>query len=72
MTKQMGLTEVSQILGVRPFRVQYAINQKWVPEPRLRIGNHRIYEPVDLLRLAEYFGLPAPKEALNNGIDEDQ
>lgn len=59
---QMALRDVALLLGVAPYRIQYAIVTGRVQEPRSRIANNRIYEVEDVRRLAVHFGRPIPEE----------
>ena len=43
-------------LGVKPYRVTYALTTGLVPEPRNRIANKRLFDSADVARLADYFG----------------
>ena len=50
MKKNMALKEVAQLLGVQPYRVQYAIAHGAVPEPKERMSGRRIYDPQTVRR----------------------
>jgi hypothetical protein len=72
MKKLFLLSEVAGVLRKKPWQVVYAITSGAVPEPKLRIGNKRIFVDVDIRRLASHFGIthggavpgqPAGKEA---------
>jgi len=54
MNEQMTLKEASETLGVKSFRISYAIANGYVPEPK-RFGNRRVFGREDLKRLAAYF-----------------
>lgn len=49
------LTEASRMVGVKPYKVLYAIQVGYICEPQ-RIGNKRIFGREDLARLAAHFG----------------
>ena len=61
-TEFLLLSETARLLGVKPYQVTYALVQGFVPEPRLRIGNRRVFQAEDVQRLALHFGLPVPDE----------
>ena len=72
MKKLFLLSEVAGVLRKKPWQVVYAITSGAVPEPKLRIGNKRIFVAEDIRRLASHFGIayggagpgkPAGKEA---------
>jgi hypothetical protein len=50
------LGDVARLLGVKPYRVTYALTTGLVPEPRDRIANKRLFKAEDVTRLADYFG----------------
>ena len=53
--KAWSLNEVSRLLKVRASRIHYALITGAVEEPRLRIGNRRVFEAADVKRLAVHF-----------------
>jgi DNA-binding transcriptional MerR regulator len=57
MKQHYLLGDVAKRLGVRPYRVGYAIAVGHVPEPKLRLGNKRVFESADIERLAAHFGV---------------
>lgn len=57
MKKLFLLSEVAGLLRKKPWQVVYAITSGMVPEPKLRIGNKRIFIPEDIGRLATHFGI---------------
>jgi len=57
MKKLFLLSEVAGLLRKKPWHVVYAITSGVVPEPKLRIGNKRIFVPEDIGRLAAHFGI---------------
>jgi hypothetical protein len=60
MEKNMSLKDVAHVLGVKAYRVQYAIVHGVVPEPKCRISGRRVFEPEDVKRLAAHFGVTLP------------
>jgi hypothetical protein len=57
MKKLFLLSEVAGVLRKKPWQVVYAITSGAVPEPKLRIGNKRIFVDGDIRRLATHFGI---------------
>ena len=57
-----ALKHVCKVLGVQPYRVQHAYSIGAVPEPRLRISGRRVFEPIDIKRLAKHFGVTLKAE----------
>lgn len=57
MKKPFLLGEVAGVLRKKPWQVVYAITSGAVPEPKLRIGNKRIFVDEDIRRLAAHFGI---------------
>jgi len=55
MTRAWSLQDVSRLLNVRASRIHYALITRAVEEPRLRIGNRRVFEAADVERLAAHF-----------------
>ena len=53
--KQLTLGEAARHLGVKPYKITYAIVTGLVPEPTTRIGGNRVFESKDLERLSRYF-----------------
>jgi hypothetical protein len=50
------LRDVARRLGVKPYRIAYALSVGHVPEPEMRISNKRVFQAEDIDRLAEHFG----------------
>ena len=57
---ERSMKEVARLLGVKAYRVQYAIVHENVPEPQRRFGGRRVFEPEDVKRLAEHFHVKLP------------
>ena len=51
----LTLKDVASILDVKPYRINYVLATKLVPEPARRFGNKRIFTEQDLQRLREHF-----------------
>ena len=54
-TTLLTLKNVASILNVKPYRINYVLATKLVPEPVSRFGNKRIFTEEDLQRLRDYF-----------------
>ncbi|MEZ5943920.1 MAG: hypothetical protein R3C18_21190 [Planctomycetaceae bacterium] len=53
----LGLSGVSDLIGVKRHRIEYAIANGSIPEPELRIANKRVFTTEDVQRIADYFGV---------------
>ena len=63
MKKVYLLSEVARLFKKRPHVIAYAISSGLVPEPKLRIGNKRIFVDEDIRRLATHFGIACDQDA---------
>jgi len=57
MQQLLGLGDVSELIGVKRHRIEYAIANGSIPEPELRIANKRVFTTEDAQRIADYFGV---------------
>jgi prophage antirepressor-like protein len=57
------LKDVARTLGIKPYRITYALSTGLVGEPSLRIANKRIFYEADIHRLAKHFGVDLDKKA---------
>lgn len=57
MTASFALKDIAKLLGVHPYRIQYAYVNGLVKEPELRLSNRRVYQEQDLEMLAKHFGV---------------
>ena len=53
---QMSLKDISALLGVKAYRVEYLLTYGLVPEPKLRISGRRVFGVEDLANLRAHFG----------------
>ena len=60
-----GIREVANRLGVKWYRVKYAHMAGLVPEP-MRVGNHRLYDEVDVRLLELYFSRKGGNENIQH------
>lgn len=56
------LSETAKLLGVKPYKITYALVTGLIPEPQLRVGNRRVFCQEDVQRLANYFGISVANE----------
>jgi len=67
---QMVLSEAAQRLGVKPYRITYALANGLV-EDVPRVGNRRMFGEEDIMRLARHFGLePNPNVPAASSLAE--
>jgi DNA-binding transcriptional MerR regulator len=60
--EQMSLKDVSALLGVKAYRVEYLLAHGLVPEPQLRISGRRVFGPKDVANIRAHFAKkPAAK-----------
>jgi DNA-binding transcriptional MerR regulator len=59
MNKQYQMKEVARLLGVKSYRISYALTNGHVQEPKHRIANTRVFSMADVEALAEHFNVPA-------------
>ena len=58
MTKELFLLgEVSRRLNVPPHRITYLFVKRAIPEPKLRLGNRRVFTDEDGQAIAKLLGL---------------
>lgn len=55
MSELLSIRDVGRRIGVAPHRIAYAHTQERLPEPRYRVGGHRVYTPSDVQAVAAYF-----------------
>ncbi len=63
MTAVYALKDVSRLLGIQPYQIQHAYITGAVKEPRMRISGRRVYEPIDVQRLAKHFRVTPKADA---------
>ena len=57
MPELLGLGEVSKLINVPKHRIDYAIANGSIPEPRMRISNKRAFSQEEVRVIANYFGV---------------
>lgn len=71
MKHTMSLRDVSDLLNVKPYRIEYLFANKLLPEPDLRVGGRRVFTPEDVQRLAKHFSVTLPAaEAVAEPVPE--
>lgn len=61
------LSDVARILRCQPYQIVYLLTTRQVPEPRLRIGNKRVFTMNDISRLAEKMQVDLAHELIAKG-----
>ena len=63
--EQMSLKDVSALLGVKAYRVEYLLAHGLAPEPKLRISGRRVFSSEDVANLRAHFTpkMPAAEAA---------
>ncbi len=64
-TEYFLLGQVANILRCQPYQIVYLLTTRQVPEPRLRIGNKRIFTIADMQRLAEKLQVQMAQELVD-------
>lgn len=57
MTNLYTMRDVTRILGIPPYKVNYAYSAGLIEEPKLRLAGKRVFQPSDLQRLASHFNV---------------
>ena len=60
MKRQYHLNQAARLVGVRAWRISYAISQGYLPEVS-RLSNQRIFTDADIIRIREYFNKQSNK-----------
>lgn len=64
-TEYFLLGQVARILRCQPYQIAYLLMTRQVPEPRLRIGNKRIFTVPDMQRIAEKLQVQMAQELVD-------
>jgi hypothetical protein len=54
------LGDVAELLDVKPYKVAYLYLTRKLPEPKLRLGNRRVFTTADVEAVAKTLHLPCP------------
>ena len=60
MQEHLSMKDVARLVQIKPYRIAYAISVGLIPEPDLRVGNHRVFQSEDVKRVAAHFGVALP------------
>jgi hypothetical protein len=71
-TTLLTLKNVASILNVKPYRINYVLATKLVPEPASRFGNKRIFTQQDLQRLRDHFSAKRGPTTVSRDKEHDQ
>jgi len=71
MKKFYSTGEVVRLLGVQPYRIEYALATGRIPEPS-RVFNKRAYQWREVMALAEHFGIDVTNEAPSGSEKENK
>ncbi len=55
------LGDVADLLDVKPYKVAYLYLTRKLPEPKLRLGNRRVFTTADVEAVAKTLHVPIPK-----------
>lgn len=55
MPNQYLLHQAAALVGVRGWRIAYAISQGYLPEPAQRFNHQRVFTDEDIARIRAYF-----------------
>ena len=69
MKHTMSLKDVSHLLNVKAYRIEYLLAHEIVPEPSLRISGRRVFTPEDVRRLAEHFKIKLPETEATEPVE---
>jgi len=56
MNSLLSTSQVASLLGIRKHRLEYALAEGHVSEPKLRFLNKRAFDPSEVCVVASYFG----------------
>jgi len=72
MTKEYYLlNEVSEVLDVPAYRIVYLLSTRQVPEPRLRIGNRRLFTLPEIEAIGEKLKIDLAPQLAAGGKEND-
>jgi hypothetical protein len=52
----LSISQVATLIGVRKHRIEYALSEGYVSEPKMRFLNKRLFDPSEVCAVASYFG----------------
>jgi hypothetical protein len=51
----LSISQVATLIGIRKHRIEYALSEGYVPEPKLRFIGKRAFDPGEVCTIAAYF-----------------
>ena len=58
----LSISQVANLIGVRKHRIEYALSERLLPEPKLRFLGKRVFDPGEVRVVASYFGQQGEKQ----------
>jgi hypothetical protein len=55
-TTFLSISQVATLLGIRKHRIEYALSERLIPEPKLRFLGKRAFDPAEVCIIASHFG----------------
>lgn len=72
MTKELySLNDVSELLGVPSYRIVYLLSTRQVAEPKLRIGNRRLFTLPEIAAIGEKLKIDLGLQLAAGGKEDD-
>lgn len=56
MNSLLSISQVASLLGIRKHRIEYALSEGLIPEPKLRFLNKRVFDSGEVCVVASHFG----------------
>lgn len=72
MQELIGLGEVSRLINVPRHRIDYAISNGSIPEPKMRIANKRAFSQEEVRVIANYFGVHLEERVMPEKATNDK
>lgn len=66
-TELFTLKHLAAFLDVPPYRITYLITSRQAPEPKLRVGNVRVWTMPEIEVIAEKLNIEIPKSTKQKG-----
>lgn len=57
MQQLLAIGEISRMIGIARHRIEYAVSNGAIPEPKVRVANKRAFSRVEVQNIADYFGV---------------
>jgi hypothetical protein len=55
MNNFLSISQVASLLGIRKHRIEYALSEGLIPEPKLRFIGKRVFDPSEICIVASHF-----------------